>query len=69
MKIEDVYDLNELNVKKFLKYVKARPEDDKKDLRPVYAYLDENGKIDSRTLLYFSMERYFEQRDRIASML
>ena len=27
MRIEDVTDLNELNVKMFLKYVKARPDD------------------------------------------
>ncbi len=69
MKIEDVYELNELNVKKFTKYVKARPEDDKKSLRLVYAYIDENGKIDPRTKLYFSDERYEQQRDRILSML
>ncbi len=69
MRIEDVYDLNELNVKKFLKYVKARPEDERNSLRYVNAYVDENGIIDPRTELYFSIHRYEEQRNRIVSML
>ena len=69
MKIEDVYDLNELNVKKFVKYCKARQEDGEKGLKTVYAYLDDNGIIDPRTKLFFSAERYKAQRDRIASML
>ena len=69
MRIEDVYDLNELNVKKFVKYCKARPEDDEKDLIPVYAYVDEDGNIDPRTKLFFSRKRYAQQENRIWSML
>ena len=69
MRIEDVYDLNEQNVKKFLKYIKARPEDNKDTLRHAYAYLDENNIFDKRTLIYFSKERCNEQRARIVSML
>ena len=69
MRIEDVYDLNELNVKKFIKHCKARPEDDENDLNCVYAYVDENGIYDPRTTVYFSIERCEAQRDRIASML
>lgn len=69
MRQEDVIDLNELNVKKFLKYCKSRPEDDETDLAPVYAYVDEDGNIDPRTKLFFSKKRYEEQREHIASML
>ena len=69
MKVEDVFDLNELNVKKFLKYCKARPEDPKEDLMSVHAYLDEEGNINPRTQLYFSKKRYREQDLRIWTML
>ena len=69
MKIEDVYDLNELNVIKFVKYCKAKQGEDERGLRHVYAYLDENGKIDSRFELSFSNVRYEAQRLRILSML
>ena len=68
MRIEDVYDLNELNVKKFLKYIIARPEDNPEDLSHAYAYIDENDIYDKRTLIHYSMDRYDEQRDRIVSM-
>ena len=69
MRIEDVFDLNELNVKKFLKYCKARQGEDKKGLRYVHAYVDDNGVSDPRTEVYFSINRYEEQRQRILSML
>lgn len=69
MRIEDVTDLNELNVKKFLKYIKARPDDEKENLDIAFAYVDEKDRIDSRTKIYFAIDRYEQQRDRIASML
>lgn len=69
MKIEDVFDLNELNVKKFTKHCLAKPEDDEKDLMVVHAYEDENGIYEPRTKGRFSKKRYDQQKDRIASML
>ena len=69
MRIEDVFDLNELNVKKFLKHCKARPGEKDDELNTVYAYIDENGRYDPRTIVKFSIDRYEKQRDRIASML
>ena len=64
MRIEDVYDLNESNVKMFLKYCKASKGEEEKKLKLVYAYEDENGIFDPRTKLFFSIERYEEQRQR-----
>ena len=69
MRMEDVFDLNELNVKKFVKYCKARPEDDEKDLMAVYAIVDDDGNIDPKTQLYFSKERYLKQDLRVWTML
>ena len=69
MKIEDVYDLNESNVKKFVKYCKSRQGEDEKELRRVYAYIDDKGAMDPRTRIFFSDERYESQRERILSML
>lgn len=69
MKIEDVFELNELNVGKFTKYCAATPEDDEKDLMVVHVYEDENGIYDPRTTVQFSIERYAKQKDRIVSML
>ena len=69
MRIEDVVDLNEQNVKKFLKYIKARPDDAQNRLGYAYAYIDENNAYDKRTLIRYSVDRYLEQKDRIISML
>ena len=69
MRIEDVYDLNEQNVKMFLKYCIAAKGEDINKLTHVYAYEDEDGIYDPRTRLFFSTERYEEQRERILSML
>ena len=69
MRIEDVVDLNEQNVKKFLKYIKARPDDAQNRLGYAYAFIVENNAYDKRTLIRYSVDRYAEQRDRIISML
>ncbi len=50
MTIEDVYDLNEENVGKLLKYCLARPEDPKDDLTLAFCYVDEAGKVEPKTM-------------------
>ena len=69
MRIEDVYDLNEENVRKFLKYCKLKPEDPKDDALLAFCYVDENGKVEPKTKTFLSRKRYEEQEDRIVSML
>ncbi len=69
MRIEDVFDLNEENVGKFIKYCKARPEDPKEDLDIAYSYVMDEGKLVPRTSMQFSKTRYNKQNDRILSML
>ena len=49
MRIEDVVDLNEENVRRFLKYCKARPEDPADDALLAFCYVDEDGKIEPKT--------------------
>lgn len=69
MRIEDVFDLNEDNVRKILKYCKVRPDDPKGDTLLAFCYLDENGQIEPKTKTNLSKTRYSEQEDRISSML
>jgi hypothetical protein len=69
MRIEDVVDLNEENVRRFLKYCKARPEDPADDALLAFCYVDEDGKIEPKTRTNLSKSRYKEQENRILSML
>ncbi len=69
MRIEDVFDLNEENVGKFLQYVRATANDPKEDLYGAYCYLRDDQSIDPRTIVPVSRSRYEKQRDRIVSML
>ncbi|MBR3512038.1 MAG: hypothetical protein IKN74_03670 [Clostridia bacterium] len=69
MRIEDVFDLCEENVGKFIKYCKAKPEDSKEDISIAYSYVDDDGKLEPRTSMPMSKTRYNKQKDRIVSML
>ena len=69
MRIEDVFDLNEENVRKFLKYCKLKPEDPEDDKLLAFCYVDENGKIEPKTRTNLCKSRYKEQESRIVSML
>ena len=69
MRIEDVVDLNEENIRRFLKYCKVRPEDPEDDALLAFCYVDESGKIEPKTRTILSRTRYKEQENRILSML
>ena len=69
MRIEDVYDLNEQNVGKFLQYCRANSNDSKDDIYKAFSFLLDDGKVNPNTTMPISRPRYERQRERIASML